>query len=71
MSHGILHYLSLMIVSKFIFCQYFFSRFCPVEKCGVTTTAYTLSYLIVGGKEVGEGWEGGGGVKLQIFGKKK
>ena len=46
-SHGICHYLwsaillksfSVLIVSIFILCQFFFNRICPVEKYGVTPT---------------------------------
>ena len=66
-SHGILHYLSLMTVSKFIFCQYFFSGFCQVEKCGVTT--HCLYSLVPNCRREGRGR--GDLSQIAIFWEKK
>ena len=53
-SHGICHYLwsanllksfSVLIVSIFILCQFFFNRICPVEKYGVTPTMLISCFI--------------------------
>ena len=58
-SRGMLYYLCIVDLSKsfsqligsiFIFSQYFFNKFCPVEKCGVTPHCFYRDSLTLNKK---------------------